>query len=116
MEMDFIMSARASSLTRQLLPSKHSLFIRESRSGVRHTNILLRGPILLTFGINYFTYGFSEPKGWSEPLDFLTCSFLLEFPLCESLCIWTSCVCSLYSVCLSLNKSSPKNYFSFNLS
>ncbi|TYI07591.1 hypothetical protein ES332_A10G238500v1, partial [Gossypium tomentosum] len=105
MEMDFIMSARASSLTRQLLPSKHSLFIRESRSGVRHTNILLRGPILLTFGINYFTYGFSEPKGWSEPLDFLTCSFLLEFPLCESLCIWTSCVCSLYSVCLSLNVS-----------
>ncbi|KAK8333847.1 hypothetical protein V6Z12_A10G229400 [Gossypium hirsutum] len=68
------------------------------RSGVRHTNILLRGPILLTFGINYFTYGFSEPKGWSEPLDFLTCSFLLEFPLCESLCIWTSCVCSLYSI------------------
>lgn len=148
MEMDFIMSARASSLTRQLLPSKHSFFIRESRyligevsyltnfslfwflkhilvgfgienlmeqqnmepctpciykfgihhdirlfwylslhnmigyalistiltsfslsvcvcvlkmlcrSGVRHTNILLRGPILRTFGINYFTYGF----------------------------------------------------------
>ncbi|KAL1150084.1 hypothetical protein V6Z11_A10G234100 [Gossypium hirsutum] len=41
------------------------------RSGVRHTNILLRGPILLTFGINYFTYGFSEPKGWSEPLDMI---------------------------------------------
>ncbi|KAL1150086.1 hypothetical protein V6Z11_A10G234100 [Gossypium hirsutum] len=65
MEMDFIMSARASSLTRQLLPSKHSLFIRESRSGVRHTNILLRGPILLTFGINYFTYGFSV---WSRSI------------------------------------------------
>ncbi|MBA0816243.1 hypothetical protein Gohar_000930, partial [Gossypium harknessii] len=30
MEMDFIMSARASSLTGQLLPSKHSFFIRES--------------------------------------------------------------------------------------
>ncbi|XP_016676074.1 piezo-type mechanosensitive ion channel homolog isoform X4 [Gossypium hirsutum] len=71
MEMDFIMSARASSLTRQLLPSKHSFFIRESRSSVRHTNILLRGPILRTFGINYFTYGFPEPKGWSEPLGMI---------------------------------------------
>ncbi|XP_012462417.1 piezo-type mechanosensitive ion channel homolog isoform X2 [Gossypium raimondii] len=67
MEMDFIMSARASSLTRQLLPSKHSFFIRESRSGVRHTNILLRGPILRTFGINYFTYGF--------PISLLALSF-----------------------------------------
>ncbi|XP_039019748.1 piezo-type mechanosensitive ion channel homolog isoform X1 [Hibiscus syriacus] len=57
-EMDFIMSMRASNLTKQLLPSKHSFFIRESRSGVRHSNILLRGPILRTFGINYFTYGF----------------------------------------------------------
>ncbi|XP_016676073.1 piezo-type mechanosensitive ion channel homolog isoform X5 [Gossypium hirsutum] len=67
MEMDFIMSARASSLTRQLLPSKHSFFIRESRSSVRHTNILLRGPILRTFGINYFTYGF--------PISLLALSF-----------------------------------------
>ncbi|XVF57384.1 hypothetical protein PTKIN_Ptkin06aG0200900 [Pterospermum kingtungense] len=58
MEMDFIMSTRASSLTEHFLPSKHSFFIRESRSGVRHTNILLRGPILRTFGINFFTYGF----------------------------------------------------------
>ncbi|XVF06161.1 hypothetical protein REPUB_Repub06bG0023700 [Reevesia pubescens] len=66
-EMDFIMSARESSLTEQLLPSKHSFFIRESRSGVRHTNILLRGPILRTFGINFFTYGF--------PISLLALSF-----------------------------------------
>jgi hypothetical protein len=30
-EMDYIMSTRESSLTEQLLPSKHSFFIRESR-------------------------------------------------------------------------------------
>ncbi|KAK6243143.1 hypothetical protein QUC31_009552 [Theobroma cacao] len=66
-EMDFIMSTRASSLTEQLLPSKHSFFIRESRSGVRHTNILLRRPILRTFGINFFTYGF--------PISLLALSF-----------------------------------------
>ncbi|KAB2071038.1 hypothetical protein ES319_A08G195800v1 [Gossypium barbadense] len=57
-EMDFIMSTRESSLTEQLLPSKHSFFIRESRSGVRHTNVLLRGTAFRTFTINFFTYGF----------------------------------------------------------
>ncbi|XVE62951.1 hypothetical protein DITRI_Ditri06bG0160400 [Diplodiscus trichospermus] len=67
MEMNFIISTRESSLTEQLLPSKHSFFIRESRSGVRHTNILLRGPILRTFGINFFTYGF--------PISLLALSF-----------------------------------------
>ncbi|MBA0646707.1 hypothetical protein Goklo_014652 [Gossypium klotzschianum] len=56
--MDFIMSTRESSLTEQLLPSKHSFFIRESRSGVRHTNVLLRGTAFRTFTINFFTYGF----------------------------------------------------------
>ncbi|GMJ11794.1 PIEZO1 [Hibiscus trionum] len=66
-EMDFIMSMRASNLTKQLLPSKHSFFIHESRSGVRHSNILSRGPILRTFGINYFTYGF--------PISLLALSF-----------------------------------------
>ncbi|XP_022758147.1 piezo-type mechanosensitive ion channel homolog isoform X11 [Durio zibethinus] len=57
-EMDFIMSMQESNLTEQLLPSKHSFFIRESRSGVRHTNVLLRGAAFRTFTINFFTYGF----------------------------------------------------------
>ncbi|KAK9282374.1 hypothetical protein L1049_005291 [Liquidambar formosana] len=57
-EMDSIMSTRGSNLTEQLLPSRHSFFIRESRSGVRHTNVLLRGPVFRTFSINFFTYGF----------------------------------------------------------
>ncbi|OVA11397.1 Piezo family [Macleaya cordata] len=57
-EMDFIMSMRQSSLSEQLLPSKHSFFIRESRSGVRHTNVLLTGAVFRTFSINFFTYGF----------------------------------------------------------
>lgn len=57
-EMDTIMSMRVGSLTEQLLPSKHSFFIRESRSGVRHTNVLLRGAVFRVFSINFFTYGF----------------------------------------------------------
>ncbi|KAF9607147.1 hypothetical protein IFM89_032369 [Coptis chinensis] len=57
-EMGFIMSMQESSLTEQLLPSKHSFFIRESRSGVRHANVLLRGAVFRTFSINFFTYGF----------------------------------------------------------
>ncbi|CAL5433099.1 unnamed protein product [Camellia sinensis] len=57
-EMEFIMSMRESNLTEQLLPSKHSFFIRESRSGVRDTNVLLRGSVFRTFSINFFTYGF----------------------------------------------------------
>ncbi|XP_054800330.1 piezo-type mechanosensitive ion channel homolog isoform X1 [Prosopis cineraria] len=57
-EMDFIMSGTDSSLTEQLLPSNHSFFIRESRSGVKHTNVLLRGSVFRTFSINFFTYGF----------------------------------------------------------
>ncbi|KAK9292746.1 hypothetical protein L1049_020726 [Liquidambar formosana] len=57
-EMDFIMSTRESNLTEQLLPPKHSFFIRELRSGVRHTNVLLRGAVFRTFSINFFTYGF----------------------------------------------------------
>ncbi|XP_026450011.1 piezo-type mechanosensitive ion channel homolog isoform X2 [Papaver somniferum] len=57
-EMNFIMSTRNSSLSEQLLPSRHSFFIRRSRSGVRHTNMLLRGAVFRTFSINFFTYGF----------------------------------------------------------
>lgn len=57
-EMDFIMSMRGSNLTEQLLPLRHSFFIRKSRSGVRHTNVLLRGAVFRTFSINFFTYGF----------------------------------------------------------
>ncbi|KAI5316045.1 hypothetical protein L3X38_045221 [Prunus dulcis] len=57
-EMDFILSMKENNLTEQLLPSKHSFFIRESRSGVRHTNVLLTGAVFRTFSINFFTYGF----------------------------------------------------------
>ncbi|XVE73201.1 hypothetical protein DITRI_Ditri11bG0098300 [Diplodiscus trichospermus] len=57
-EMDFIMSMRESNLKEQLLPSKHSFFIHESRFGVRHTNVLLQRAAFRTFTINFFTYGF----------------------------------------------------------
>ncbi|XP_073309435.1 piezo-type mechanosensitive ion channel homolog isoform X2 [Primulina huaijiensis] len=57
-EMEFIMSVRQGSLTEQLLPSKNSFFVRQLRSGVRHTNILLRGTVFRIFSINWFTYGF----------------------------------------------------------
>ncbi|XP_058084087.1 piezo-type mechanosensitive ion channel homolog isoform X2 [Magnolia sinica] len=66
-EMDSIMSMRGGSLREQLLPSKHSFFIRESRSGVRHTNVLLRGAVFRNFSINFFTYGF--------PVSLLALSF-----------------------------------------
>ncbi|KAI3732422.1 hypothetical protein L1987_63627 [Smallanthus sonchifolius] len=42
-EMNFIMSMRDGNLTEHLLPSTNSFFIRESRSGERDTNLLLRG-------------------------------------------------------------------------
>ncbi|XP_010524005.1 PREDICTED: piezo-type mechanosensitive ion channel homolog [Tarenaya hassleriana] len=57
-DMDFIMSMRESNLAERLLPPKYPFFIRESRSGVRHTNVLLRGAVFRTFSINFFTYGF----------------------------------------------------------
>ncbi|XP_043719119.1 piezo-type mechanosensitive ion channel homolog isoform X3 [Telopea speciosissima] len=66
-EMDVLMSMREGNLTEQLLPSRHSFFIRESRSGVRHTNVLLRGAVFRTFSINFFTYGF--------PVSLLALSF-----------------------------------------
>ncbi|KAL0435788.1 UNVERIFIED_CONTAM: Piezo-type mechanosensitive ion channel [Sesamum radiatum] len=37
------MSLREGNLTEQLLPSRSSFFVHQLRSGVRHTNILLRG-------------------------------------------------------------------------
>lgn len=57
-EMDLIMSMRQGSLTDRLLPTRRTFFIRESRSGVRHTNVLLRGSVFRNFSINFFTYGF----------------------------------------------------------
>ncbi|KAL2236513.1 UNVERIFIED_CONTAM: Piezo-type mechanosensitive ion channel [Sesamum indicum] len=57
-DMEFMMSMRQGSLTEQLLPSKSSFFVRQLRSGVRHTNILLRGTVFRFFSINWFTYGF----------------------------------------------------------
>ncbi|KAJ3671637.1 hypothetical protein LUZ60_007716 [Juncus effusus] len=57
-EMDSIMSLESNSLTERLLPSKHTLFVRQNRSGKRHTNVLLRGTIFRNFSINFFTYGF----------------------------------------------------------
>ncbi|XP_068663316.1 piezo-type mechanosensitive ion channel homolog isoform X1 [Aristolochia californica] len=57
-EMDSIMSRPDRSLTEQLLPSNHSFFIRESSSGVRNTNVLLRGAVYRNFSVNFFTYGF----------------------------------------------------------
>ncbi|KAL7126558.1 hypothetical protein ABFS83_14G196300 [Erythranthe nasuta] len=57
-DMEFMMSMREGSLTEQFLPSKNSFFVRQLRSGVRHTNILLRGTVFRVFSINWFTYGF----------------------------------------------------------
>ncbi|XP_056856605.1 piezo-type mechanosensitive ion channel homolog, partial [Raphanus sativus] len=57
-DMDFIMSMSENNLAERLLPPKYSFFIRESRAGVRHTNVLLRGAVFKSFSINFFTYGF----------------------------------------------------------
>ncbi|KAJ6397612.1 hypothetical protein OIU77_018596 [Salix suchowensis] len=57
-EMNFIMSTRENNLNERLLPLKHSFFISETRSGVRNTNVLLRGAVFRTFSVNFFTYGF----------------------------------------------------------
>ncbi|KAK7332943.1 hypothetical protein VNO80_29700 [Phaseolus coccineus] len=57
-EMEIITSSRESDLTEQLLPKKHFHFLQESRSGVRHTNFLLRGVVSRSFSINFLTYGF----------------------------------------------------------
>ncbi|EPS72558.1 hypothetical protein M569_02194, partial [Genlisea aurea] len=57
-DMQSMMSMPEDSLTEHLLPEKSSFFVRQLRSGVRHTNILLRGTIFKFFSINWFTYGF----------------------------------------------------------
>lgn len=56
-EMDSIMATSEGNITEHLLPLKDSFFVRESRSGVRHTNLLVRGAVFRTFSINFFTYG-----------------------------------------------------------
>ncbi|KAL5566153.1 hypothetical protein UlMin_029317 [Ulmus minor] len=66
-EMDFIVSTTERNLTEHLLPKPHSFFIRQSRSGVRHSNVLLRRTVFQIFIINFFTYGF--------PISLLALSF-----------------------------------------
>ncbi|KAL6884653.1 hypothetical protein ACP4OV_010589 [Aristida adscensionis] len=57
-EMDSLISVENDSLTEDLLPSRNPFLVRQSRSGRRHANILLRGSVFRTFSINFFTYGF----------------------------------------------------------
>uniref|UniRef100_A0A3Q7I6D1 Piezo non-specific cation channel R-Ras-binding domain-containing protein n=1 Tax=Solanum lycopersicum TaxID=4081 RepID=A0A3Q7I6D1_SOLLC len=57
-EMYLIMTMTDGNLTERLLPSRHSFFVREYRSGVRHTNVLLKRTVFRIFTINFFTYGF----------------------------------------------------------
>ncbi|XP_051209733.1 piezo-type mechanosensitive ion channel homolog isoform X2 [Lolium perenne] len=57
-EMDSAMSLENDSLIEDLLPSRNGFLVRQSRSGRRHANVLLGGPIFRTFSINFFTYGF----------------------------------------------------------
>ncbi|KAL6615200.1 hypothetical protein ACP70R_037470 [Stipagrostis hirtigluma subsp. patula] len=57
-EMDSLMSVENESLTEDLLPSRNPFLVRQSRSGRRHANVLLRGSVFRTFSINFFTYGF----------------------------------------------------------
>ncbi|XP_021727828.1 piezo-type mechanosensitive ion channel homolog [Chenopodium quinoa] len=66
-EMEFMMSSSESDLTEQLLPARNSFFIRQLRSGERHTNFLVKGAVFRTFTINFFTYGF--------PLSLVALSF-----------------------------------------
>ncbi|XP_074268978.1 piezo-type mechanosensitive ion channel homolog isoform X2 [Silene latifolia] len=56
--MEFMMTGRDNDLTEQLLPARHSFFVRQSRSGERHTNFLVKGAVFRIFTINFFTYGF----------------------------------------------------------
>ncbi|KAL6627895.1 hypothetical protein ACP70R_031621 [Stipagrostis hirtigluma subsp. patula] len=57
-EMDSLISVENESLTEDLLPSRNPFLVRQSRSGRRHANVLLRGSVFRTFSINFFTYGF----------------------------------------------------------
>lgn len=58
-QMEFMMTTRENDLTEMLLPLKNSFFIRLSRSGERHTNVLVKGAVFRIFTINFFTYGFA---------------------------------------------------------
>ncbi|XP_057439423.1 piezo-type mechanosensitive ion channel homolog isoform X2 [Lotus japonicus] len=66
-EMEIIPLTRESDLTKQLLPKKHTDFVHESRSGVRHIDFLFRGAVSRSFSINFLTYGF--------PISLLALSF-----------------------------------------
>ncbi|XP_062199124.1 piezo-type mechanosensitive ion channel homolog isoform X3 [Phragmites australis] len=57
-EMDSLISIEDDSLTEDLLPSRNAFLVRQSRSGRRHANVLIRGSVFRTFSINFFTYGF----------------------------------------------------------
>uniref|UniRef100_A0A0D9V196 Piezo non-specific cation channel R-Ras-binding domain-containing protein n=1 Tax=Leersia perrieri TaxID=77586 RepID=A0A0D9V196_9ORYZ len=57
-DMDSLMSLENDSLGEELLPSRNVFLVRQSRSGRRHGNVLLRGSVFRTFSINFFTYGF----------------------------------------------------------
>ncbi|XP_066167445.1 piezo-type mechanosensitive ion channel homolog isoform X7 [Oryza sativa Japonica Group] len=57
-DMDSLMSLENDSLAEELLPSRNVFLVRQSRSGRRHANVLLRGSVFRTFSINFFTYGF----------------------------------------------------------
>ncbi|KAL6502839.1 hypothetical protein OROHE_024007 [Orobanche hederae] len=61
-DMEIMMSTREGSLTEQLLPSKNSFFVRQLRSGVRHTNILLRGTVFRVslFALSYWSFHFAS--------------------------------------------------------
>ncbi|KAL9239206.1 hypothetical protein vseg_013546 [Gypsophila vaccaria] len=57
-DMESMMTGSENDLTEHLLPARHSFFIRQSRSGERHTNFLVKGAVFRIFTINFFTYGF----------------------------------------------------------
>ncbi|KAG0449412.1 hypothetical protein HPP92_027321, partial [Vanilla planifolia] len=52
------MSIEDNTLVQQLLPSRHSISIIESRYGMGNTDAILQGQAFRIFSINFFTYGF----------------------------------------------------------
>lgn len=68
----------------------------KNRSGVRHTNMLLRGSVFRTFSINFFTYGFPVWISelfffcfWMVVLFVFTMKYLLEISILLSNHAWT---------------------------
>ncbi|KAG0470500.1 hypothetical protein HPP92_017200 [Vanilla planifolia] len=57
-EKNSIMSIEDNTLVQQLLPSRHSISIIESRYGMGNTDAILQGQAFRIFSINFFTYGF----------------------------------------------------------